>query len=90
MHNGERRNPLANVPRNKYVPFVLVRGLVGQRKNGKRMVGEKRSITCERRRASRDEWRLDEYSVVVVVVVVVGFKTAKTTNGVFARHNPLP
>lgn len=24
MHNGEKRNPLAGVPRNKYAPFVLV------------------------------------------------------------------
>lgn len=24
MHNGERRNPLAGVPWNKYMPFVLV------------------------------------------------------------------
>jgi len=26
MHNGERGNPLAGVPWNKYVPFVLVKG----------------------------------------------------------------
>jgi len=37
MHNGERRNPLAGVPRNKYAPFVLVRGgrSAGRRQNGK-------------------------------------------------------
>jgi hypothetical protein len=37
MHNGERRNPLAGVPRNKYAPFVLVRGgqPLGRRQNRK-------------------------------------------------------
>lgn len=73
------------------MPFVLVRG-VGRperermRGDGRDEKGRRANIArCERRPASGDEWRLDEYSVVVVV-----FKTVETTGGVFARHNPLP
>lgn len=56
MHNGERRNPLAGMPRNKYAPFVLVRGSVGRGENRKRVAagGEKR-----RPRISRTKTRAE-------------------------------
>jgi len=60
MHNGERRNPLAGVPRNKYVSFVLVRRLVGRRENERmteKGVSEYRALRNEDARAEMNgDW----------------------------------
>jgi len=103
MHNGEWRNALAGTPRNKYAPFVLVRGSVGRRENGKRVAGGERRRPREYRGRKR-EWRRIAGGRIfhrrhrrrrrsflsVAILVVVVFKMVETTGDVFTRHNPLP
>lgn len=66
MHNGERRNPLAGIPRNKYTPFVLVRWFSLVDENGRRGKGRYhaslRVAGVLQRQVETTNGNLDEYS----------------------------
>lgn len=72
MHNGERKNSLA-VCREINTRHLSQSGGWSVDGNGKRMTDEResRGFRATNEDATRNGWRLDEYSILVVVVVLV-------------------